>query len=147
MSSHTATMRETAAAKWAAAKPIAFGLAIGLAAGPVISGLAGFQVRTSTAQAAARAGAVEQQAAFCAERARAASTGTALLDWQGRTISPASGPPCRARPSSTLRSSTPAPGSFRPERLAVAFRNPPRSVRPLAPWSRRGLQSRDADPR
>ena len=85
MSSHTATMREAAAAKWAAAKPIAIGPVIGLAAGPVISGLAGFQVRTSTAQAAARAGAVEQQAAFCAERARAASSGTALLDWQGRT--------------------------------------------------------------
>ena len=85
MSSHTANMRETAAAKWAAAKPAAIGLAVGLIAGPVISGLAGFQVRTSTAQAAARAGVVEQQAAFCAERARAASSGTALLDWQGRT--------------------------------------------------------------
>ena len=85
MSSHTATMREAAAAKWAAAKPIAIGLAIGLAAGPVVSGLAGFQVRTGTAQAAARAGVVEQQAAFCAERARTASSGTALLDWQGRT--------------------------------------------------------------
>ena len=81
MSSRTATMREAAAAKWAAAKPIA----IGLAAGPVVSGLAGFQVRTGTAQAAARAGVVEQQAMFCAERARAASSGTALLDWQGRT--------------------------------------------------------------
>ena len=85
MTNHAATMRETAAAKWAAAKPIAMGLAIGLIAGPIASGLAGFQVRTSTAQAAARAGAVEQQAAFCAERARAASSGTALLDWQGRT--------------------------------------------------------------
>ena len=81
MSSRTETMRETAAARWAAAKPIA----IGLAAGPVISGLAGFQVRTTTAQAAARAGVVEQQAAFCAERARAASAGTALPDWQART--------------------------------------------------------------
>jgi len=59
MSSRTNTMRETAAAKWAAAKPIAIGLAIGLTAGPVISGLAGFQVRTSTAQAAARAGVVD----------------------------------------------------------------------------------------
>ena len=85
MSSHTATMRETAAAKWAAAKPVAIGLGVGLIAGPVISGLAGFQVRTSTAQAAARAGVVEQQAAFCAERARAAAGGTAPLDWQART--------------------------------------------------------------
>ena len=85
MSSHTATMRETAAAKWAAAKPVAIGLAVGLIAGPVISGFAGFQVRTSTAQTAMRASVVEQQAAFCAERARAASTGTAQLDWQGRS--------------------------------------------------------------
>jgi hypothetical protein len=77
-------MREAAAAKWAAAEPIAIGLAIGLIAGPIISGFAGFQVRTSTARAAARAGVVEQQVAFCAERARAASTGTAPFDWQAR---------------------------------------------------------------
>src|SRR5918997_804080 len=63
----------------------AFLPASGLIAGPIVSGLAGFQVRTSTAQAAARAGVIEQQATFCAERARAASSGTALLDWQGRT--------------------------------------------------------------
>ncbi len=85
MSSRTNTMRETAAAKWAAAKPVAIGLAVGLIAGPVISGLAGVQVRTGTAQAAARAGVVEQQAAFCAERARAAATGTAQLDWRERS--------------------------------------------------------------
>jgi hypothetical protein len=85
MRSHTATMREAAAAKWAAAKPIATGLAVGLVVGPIISGFTGFQVRTSTAQAAMRASVVEQQATFCAERARAASTGTVLLDWQGRT--------------------------------------------------------------
>jgi len=85
MSSHTLTMRETAAAKWATAKPIITGLAIGLIAGPIISGFAGFQVRTSTAQAAARASIVEQQALFCAERARGAgTTGTAPLDWQAR---------------------------------------------------------------
>jgi hypothetical protein len=85
MTDHAATMRRTAAAKWKAAKPAAIGLAIGLIAGPIISGLAGFQVRTGTAQAAARAGVVEQQAAFCAERARAAAGGTAPLDWQART--------------------------------------------------------------
>lgn len=84
MSSHTPTMRETAAAKWTAAKPVAMGLAIGLIAGPIISGFAGFQVRTSTAEAAARAGIVEQQAAFCAERARAATPDTAALGWQAR---------------------------------------------------------------
>lgn len=84
MSSRTRTMRE-AAAKWGAVKPITAGLAIGLAAGPALSGLTGFQVWTSTAQAAARAGVVEQQAMFCAERARIASTGTVLLDWRERT--------------------------------------------------------------
>ena len=85
MSSHTATMRETAAAKWSAAKPVAIGLAVGLIAGPLISGFAGFQVRTSSAQAATRASIVEQQAMFCAERARAATPDTAALDWQTRT--------------------------------------------------------------
>jgi hypothetical protein len=88
MSSHTLTMRETAAARWATAKPLAIALAIGLIAGPIISGFAGFQVRTSTAQAAARDGVVEQQALFCAERARGAraTTGAAApLDWQARS--------------------------------------------------------------
>ncbi len=85
MSSHTPTMRETAAAKWTAVKPIAMGLAIGLIAGPIISGVAGFQVRTSTAEAATRAGIVEQQAVFCAERARAAMPDTAALGYQARS--------------------------------------------------------------
>lgn len=84
MSSRTRTMRD-AAAKWGAVKLITVGLAVGLVAGPVLSGPTGFQVRTSTAQSAARAGVVEQQAMFCAERARAASAGTALLGWRERT--------------------------------------------------------------
>jgi hypothetical protein len=79
------TLRDTAWAKWAAAKPVVIGLAIGLIAGPIASGFAGFQVRTSTAEAAARAGIVEQQAAFCAERARAATPNTAALGWQARS--------------------------------------------------------------
>ena len=85
MSSHTATMRETAAAKWSAAKPVVMGLAIGLIAGPIISSFTGFQVRTSTAEAAARAGIVEQQVTFCAERARAATPNTAALGYQARS--------------------------------------------------------------
>jgi hypothetical protein len=85
VSSHTLTRRETAAAKWATAKPIVIALAIGLITGPIISSLAGFQVRTSTAQAAMRAGVVEQQGTFCAERARgAATTDAAPLTWQAR---------------------------------------------------------------
>ncbi len=72
------------AAKWAEARPWAFGLALGLVAGPIISGMSGFQVRTSTAEAATRAGVVEQQAGFCAERARTASGSTGPLDWAKR---------------------------------------------------------------
>jgi hypothetical protein len=72
------------AAKWDEVRPLVTGLAIGLIAGPIISGFSGFQVRTSTAEAATRAGVVEQQAGFCAERARAASPAAGPLDWQKR---------------------------------------------------------------
>ena len=64
MARHTATMRERRR-RMGTAKFIAFGLAVGLAAGPVISGLAGhlgprrLPGPTSTAQAAARAGVVD----------------------------------------------------------------------------------------
>jgi hypothetical protein len=85
VSSHTATIRAATAAKWTAAKPVVIGLVIGLIAGPMISGFTGFQIRTSTAHAAARAGIVEQQAAFCAERARAATPNAAELGWPART--------------------------------------------------------------
>ena len=84
MSSTTPSMRDRAATRWAAMKPLVTGLAIGIVAGPILSGLAGFQVRTSTAEAATRAGVVEQQAAFCEERARAAHTATGPIDWQTR---------------------------------------------------------------
>jgi hypothetical protein len=78
-------MRATAAAKWAEWKPMVIGAAVGLIAGPLISGLAGFQVRTSTADAATHSGIVAQQAAFCVERARAGmAPGTVLSDWQAR---------------------------------------------------------------
>jgi hypothetical protein len=78
-------MQAAAAAKWASAKPVLTGLVIGLVAGPIISGAFGFQMRTSSAQAAAHAGVVEQQAAFCAERARAATPTTAGLSYQARS--------------------------------------------------------------
>lgn len=78
-------MRATAAAKWAEWKPMVIGAVVGLIAGPLISGLAGFQVRTSTAEAATQAGIVAQQASFCVERARAGmAPGTSLRDWQVR---------------------------------------------------------------
>jgi hypothetical protein len=72
-------------AQWEATRPILTGLVIGLIAGPLISGFAGWQVRTSTAEAATHAGVVEQQAMFCVERARAAGPIASPLDWQART--------------------------------------------------------------
>ncbi len=85
MSTHAPTLRDRANAKWLSIKPIATGLVIGLVAGPIISGFSGFQVRTSTAEAAVRAGVLEQQAMFCAARAKAATPDTATLGWQARS--------------------------------------------------------------
>jgi len=81
MSSHTPTMRERAAARWAAAKPVAIALCLGLVAGPIVTSMAGFQVTRGTAQAATRAAVVEQQARFCEERVRAAVPEAGRLDW------------------------------------------------------------------
>ena len=85
MSGNTMTMRQTAAAKWTSAKPVLLGLVVGLIAGPIVSGMAGFQTRSSTAQAAVRASVVEQQAGVCAERARAATPSVAGLGYQARS--------------------------------------------------------------
>lgn len=72
------------AARWARAKPILLGLGIGLVAGPIISGMAGFQMRTSTAQTQLRDGIVAQQAIFCADRAHADTPDSSRLDWTAR---------------------------------------------------------------
>ena len=85
MTSRVTTLLNDISAKWQTSKPMLTGLVIGLIAGPIISGLGGFQVRSSTADAATRAGIVEQQASFCAERARAAGPIAAPLGWQERT--------------------------------------------------------------
>ncbi len=80
--SRTAAFRDGAAARWTTLKPFAIGAAGGLLAGPILSGMLGYQTRTSTADAAMRASVVEQQAAFCQERARAAlPAGAARLEW------------------------------------------------------------------
>jgi hypothetical protein len=77
-------LSQNLAARWAAAKPMVVGLAIGLIAGPIVSGFAGFQVRTSTAAASERASLVELQAEMCAERAKAASPTLDTTNWQVR---------------------------------------------------------------
>jgi len=70
--------------RWTRAKPLLLGLVIGLVAGPVISGMVGFQMRTSTAQTLLHEGVVEQQAISCNNRARLETPTTAQLDWSAR---------------------------------------------------------------
>lgn len=84
MSNEKTSMGQALATRWEAAKPMLTGLVIGLIAGPIISGFSGFQVRTSTAEAAERASMVEMQAQICLERARAASPAINTSDWQAR---------------------------------------------------------------
>ena len=54
----------------------AIALVVGLIAGPIISNLLGWQVRSGTMEEQVGAAVVEQQARFCAERARADSAYT-----------------------------------------------------------------------
>lgn len=75
-------LRDRLGARWETGKPVVFALIGGLIAGPIISGMIGFQTRTSTAEAAMHASVVEQQAMFCAERARASlPADAARIDW------------------------------------------------------------------
>jgi hypothetical protein len=71
-------------ARWTKAKPLLLALGVGLVAGPIISGMVGFQMRTSTAETLAHNGVVEQQAIYCADRARAETPDAARLDWSAR---------------------------------------------------------------
>ena len=73
-----------AGARWESAKPKLLWLGVGLVAGPIISGMVGFQMRTSTAQTLARDGVVEQQAIYCAHRARLDTSEPTALDWSAR---------------------------------------------------------------
>lgn len=77
------TMR-TVQAKWQAAKPIVFALAIGLVAGPLISNYMGWQVTHASAQTQMRDNVTEQLAMICAARAKADVADTGALDWSAR---------------------------------------------------------------
>jgi hypothetical protein len=74
----------TAQAKWQAAKPIVFALAIGLVAGPLISNYIGWQVTRGTAQTQMRENVTEQLAMICATRAKIEVADTGKLDWSAR---------------------------------------------------------------
>lgn len=79
------TNMQTAQAKWQAAKPIVFALAIGLVAGPLISNYMGWQVTRGTAQTQMRENVTEQLAMVCAARAKAEVVDTGQLDWTARS--------------------------------------------------------------
>jgi hypothetical protein len=69
---------------WDSIKPKILYLAIGLVAGPVLSGILGLQVLTSTATNQAEAGMVDQQATFCAANAHLETADTSKLDYTAR---------------------------------------------------------------
>ena len=78
------TNMRTAQAKWRAAKPIVFALAIGLVAGPLFSNYMGWQVTHGAAQTQMRDNVTEQLAMICAARAKADVADTNALDWSAR---------------------------------------------------------------
>jgi hypothetical protein len=78
------TNMKTAQARWQAAKPIIFALAIGLVAGPLFSNYMGWQVTRGAAQMEMRDNVTEQLAMICATRAKADVADTGALDWTAR---------------------------------------------------------------
>lgn len=75
---------KSAASTWESIKPKVIYFAIGLVAGPVLSGLFGWQVMTGTANEQVRAGIVDQQATFCAATAHVETADTSKLDYTAR---------------------------------------------------------------
>jgi hypothetical protein len=73
-----------APSRWQSVKPKLMYLVIGLIAGPLITSFAGWQVMSGTARDQLRAGVVEQQASFCAFKARAEVANTATLEYGAR---------------------------------------------------------------
>lgn len=70
---------------WQKAKLAVMALAFGLVAGPFLSNALGWQVTASAARAQARAGIIEQQAAYCEAQARAdVQERNGQLDWRVR---------------------------------------------------------------
>lgn len=79
------TTAQAAALKWRTVRPKIIYFAIGLVAGPLITGVAGWQVLSGTARDRAHAGVVELQAAICAARARTEVADTSKMQWPART--------------------------------------------------------------
>jgi hypothetical protein len=79
-----ARFSEAAANRWARSKPLLLALGVGLVAGPVVSGMVGFQMRTSTAQTLTHNAVVAQQAIYCDTQARLENADPRALDWSAR---------------------------------------------------------------
>lgn len=79
------TTMQTAAAKWQTAKPKVIYLAIGLIAGPLLTGITGVQVLSGTARDQAHAGVVELQAMICSAQARTEVAEPGKLEWSARS--------------------------------------------------------------
>ncbi len=70
--------------QWAGKKAVLLGLAIGLLAGPLISGLMGWQVTSAFLTQSVRQAIVAQQVEFCQFRARAAVKDTDKMEYSTR---------------------------------------------------------------
>jgi hypothetical protein len=69
---------------WNTIKPRFVYLVIGLVVGPILSGMLGLQVLSSTATNQMRTGLVDLQATYCAANARAETADTSKLDYTAR---------------------------------------------------------------
>src|SRR3546814_10284129 len=70
--SQTTLSKPTLGERWDTIKPVAYALAVGLIAGPILSSMLGFQILSSTARERSQTAAVAVQAQICATQARIA---------------------------------------------------------------------------
>jgi hypothetical protein len=79
----TLSMKSTTST-WESLKPKIVYLIVGLVAGPILSGMFGLQVLTSTAANQVEAGIVDLQATYCAVNARTEKADANKLDYTAR---------------------------------------------------------------
>src|SRR3546814_6037632 len=82
--SQTTLSKPTLGERWDTIKPVAYALAVGLIAGPILSSMLGFQILSSTARERSQTAAVAVQAQICATQARIADPKAGELDWSAR---------------------------------------------------------------
>jgi hypothetical protein len=75
---------DTIKQEWTRRKPFIMGLVVGLLAGPLVSGIMGWQVTSAFLQRSVHTAIVAQQVGFCEFRARAAVKDPEKLDYTAR---------------------------------------------------------------